>query len=126
MYLSILCVLLHVLLAGFFIRQAGLQGLIYASFFAAFINAVMLFMGLIRWDMMFDSKRLLSSGWKMAVASGALLAVLKMHSALASILPGPKGVSLSVTILLSVIVYFGLSRVLKSEEFFRIRPSSRP
>lgn len=126
MALSLVCVMLHLLLAGFFVRQAGLQGLVYASFLAAFVNAVMLFVGLLRWDMMFDSKRLCSSFWKMTLASLALIGVLKMHKALAFYLPGPSWISLFITIVLAMIVYFGGAFFLRSEEFLKIRPSFPP
>ena len=123
MVLSIVCVILHVLLASSFIRQWGLVGLIYASFFAAFVNAVMLFVGLLRWDMMFDMRRVGRSLWRLALSAAGLVLVLKTHSALQSVLPGPKWISLFSTIVLSVIVYFGIAGLLKSEEFLRIRPS---
>jgi putative peptidoglycan lipid II flippase len=123
MILSVVCVLLHVLLAGIFIRQAGLQGLIFASFFAGFINAMMLFIGLLRWDMMLNPVRLWNSFWKMALGGLALVAVLKMQKPLQEFLQGPAWISLFVTIALAVIIYFGLTGLLRSEECLRIRPS---
>lgn len=123
MVLSVVSVLVHVLLAGVFIRQWGLRGLVASSLFAAFLNFMMLFIGLVRWDMMFDRRRLMVSVGKMAVSALGLWGVLKMHSTLEVYLPGPSGVSLFMTIVVSVIVYFGISFLLKSDEFFKIRQS---
>ncbi|WP_157684701.1 murein biosynthesis integral membrane protein MurJ, partial [Bdellovibrio bacteriovorus] len=125
MVLSLVCVLLHILLAGFFIRQAGLVGLVYASFFAAFVNAVMLFVGLLRWDLMLSPQRLWRSFWRMGIAAFALVGALKIQEALQTYFAGPLWISLFVTITVAVIVYFGSAQVLRLEEFLRIRPSFR-
>lgn len=126
MILAIICVLLHALLAGFFIRHAGLTGLIYASFFAAFVNAVMLFIGLLRWDMMLNPKRIWSSLWRMSIAAAVLVGVLGIQKALQNWFSGPLWVSLFLTILLSALAYCGSAALLRSPEFFRIRPSFPP
>lgn len=123
MILSLVSVGVHLLLAGAFVRQWGLPGLVGSSLLAAFLNCMMLLMGLARWEMMFRGARMRQSLWRLAVSALGLGVVLKMHSALENLLPGPKWMSLVIIIVFAVTVYFGLAALLKTEEFFKIRQS---
>lgn len=130
MILSLVCVVLHVMLAGFFIRQGGLLGLIYASLFAALVNAFMLFFGLFRWGLMFDPGRLWSSLWRISVASLALTATLSLHDTMEKALQfhfqRAAAISLFLSIILAMLVYFGAAQILGSKELKKFRRQAAP
>lgn len=124
MVLALFCLLLHILMAPIFMRQWGLQGLLLSGLFSAFVNASMLMLGLARWGVGFEVKKVFYSSAKFFAAGGGLVAVLMSYGIFMELLGrGLQMLALLITIVLAMIVYFSLSALLKCEEFSKIRRS---
>lgn len=127
MVLSLFCLILHLALAPNLIARWGLPGLMASSFFSAFINALLLFLGLPRWSVSLDIRRLVASFWKIALSGLCLSVCCQLYFPLSRVLGGSlQMISLLISIAIAGGVYFFVCWVLGCPQVFRLARGSKP
>lgn len=124
--ISLFCLLVHLGLAPLLMQKYELKGLVLSGLVAAFLNALILFLALPRWDLSFFGGHFFKSLGKIFFAGAGLALACQIYFFLeAQMGRGLQVLALFITILIAVIVYFALAAFLRCEEFSKIRPLFR-
>lgn len=121
-----LCLVLHVLLAPFLMKEQGVVGLVTSGMLAAVLNVMILIYGLLYFGLAFDWGSSLKSVGKFLIAGVGMTAILKISFfTLDKMNQGLHVGALLLVILLAASTYLLLAAFLKCEEFVKIRPLFR-
>ncbi|MGZ3768097.1 MAG: murein biosynthesis integral membrane protein MurJ [Bdellovibrio sp.] len=123
---SFLSLIVNVITAPFLMGKYDLPGLLYSGVSAAFLNMVLLLVGLRYWRISFKWQLLVKPLLKFVVAGFCLALALQVYFLIGPYMPrGLQMLALLLTIIFGIVIYFSSAAFLRCTEFSKIRPLFR-